>query len=64
MLDFETEMLLSAEEMAAVQEKGFDHLKYIDPVLEHDPHSCHVTFIVVDWSGTPPNLGFRLAFSP
>ena len=34
-------MLLNAEEMATVQEKDFDYLKYIDPVLEHDRHNYH-----------------------
>lgn len=38
---FETEMLLSPEEMAAVQEQGFEGDMYIDPLLDFDSKKYH-----------------------
>ena len=39
---FETEMLLSGEEMAAVQERGFHGDCYLDPQLSTNPKTYHM----------------------
>lgn len=41
LLNFETKMLLSDEEIAAEVEKGFEGSSYIDPQLDTDPQKYH-----------------------